>query len=161
MPKPVTIVLLGADRVGKSTIISNTLQKYLDQDRDAVALHFSGPQPHHSNPIEQYTVPFDSVLETMPEFILCDRGFSEVCFYDKFRRHVNISHEWAQAAESYFVDKSQAVHVFFVKRSWEWCLPHHKMEVQDLYPGCSAWFKRNQLEMRKAEHYAYYEYMEN
>ncbi len=161
MSKPVTVVLLGADRVGKSTIATNTIKELGRQNFDASFLHFSGPQPHHSTPIQQYLEPFDSVRETMPEFIVCDRGFSEVCFYDKFRRHVDISQEWAQAAESYFLEKSQKVHVFLVKRSWEWSKPHHKIEVLSLYPDCSAWFVKNQLAMREAEHYAYYEYMEN
>lgn len=159
MSRPVTAVLLGADRVGKSTIVSNTIERFRRKDVDATALHFSGPQPHHSSPIQQYIGPFDSVIETMPEFVICDRGFSEVCFYDEFRRRITISHEWAQSAESYFLERSQRLHVFLVERDWEWSQPHHLTEVMNQYPNASAWWIRNQMEARKAEHYAYYNYM--
>lgn len=160
MSKPTTAVILGADRVGKSTLISYALERFKRRDVDAMTLHFSGPKPHHSSPIEQYIEPFDIALDSMPEFILCDRGFSEVCFYDRFRRHVDISHEWAQAAESYFLCKSKAVHVFLLKRSWEWSKPHHIKEIVEQQPDATAWWIKNQLEMREAEHYAYYEYMQ-
>jgi hypothetical protein len=161
MSKPVTVVLLGADRVGKSTIIWNTLERFRRRDIDATSLHFSGPKPHHTNPIEQYIEPFDSALETMPEFILCDRGFSEVCFYDDFRRHIPISHEWAQAAESYFMKRSSDVKVFLLKREWEWSQPHHLVEVREQYPDATAWWIKNQMKAREAEHHAYYDYMHN
>jgi len=159
--KPIIIVVLGADRVGKSTIVSKTLEQYKDIGTDATALHFSGPQPHHNSPIEQYTQPLDTVLDTMPEVIICDRGFSEVTFYDKFRRHVDISEEWAFAAESYFASRASKVHVFLFKRSWEWSRPHHIVEIREQYPAATPYFIRNQLLMREAEHLAYYEYMED
>jgi len=159
--KPIIIVVLGADRVGKSTIVSNTLKQYKDIDIDATALHFAGPQPHHNSPIEQYTQPLDAALDIMPEVVICDRGFSEVTFYDKFRRHVDISEEWAFAAESYFLSKASNVHVFLLKRSWEWSRPHHIKEIKEQYPSSTPYFIRNQLLMREAEHYAYYEYMED
>ena len=46
--KPAIIVVLGADRVGKSTIVSNTLEQFKAKNTDVVALHFAGPQPHHN-----------------------------------------------------------------------------------------------------------------
>jgi hypothetical protein len=161
MSKPVTAVLLGADRVGKSTIIQNTLERIQRRNLDATALHFAGPKPFHSTPIDQYIEPFDQALESMPEFVLCDRGFSEVCFYDKFRRHIDISYEWAQAAESYFMEKSSVIKVFLVERDWEWSEPHHIAEVKEQYPDATAWWIKNQVNARKAEHYAYYDYMHN
>lgn len=124
-----------------------------------MSLHFSGPQPYHSSPIEQYTTPFDLARESYPEVVVCDRGFSEVCFYDKFRRHVDLSPEWAQSAESYFLEHSARVHVFLVKREWEWSKPFHVEEVLEQNPTATAWWVKNQLKMREAEHYAYYEYM--
>jgi hypothetical protein len=161
MSKPVIVVVLGADRVGKSTLVEKTKEEFQKQNIDATTLHFSGPRPHHDSPIQQYIEPLDLTLDSMPEVILCDRGFSEVCFYDKFRRHVDISEEWAQAAESYFSSKASKVHVFMVKREWEWSKPHHIVEIKQEQPDASLYYIRNQLAMREAEHYAYYEYMEN
>lgn len=159
--KPTIVVILGADRVGKSTIVSNTFEQFTDNDIDAAVLHFSGPHPHHNSPIEQYLQPLESVLDTMPEVVICDRGFSEVCFYDKFRRHVDISEEWAFAAESYFASQATKVHVFLIKRPWEWSKPHHTIEIKDQHPNATPYFIRNQLLMREAEHHAYYKYMED
>ncbi len=161
MSKPVIIVVLGADRVGKSTLVTRTLEEFESQNIDATALHFSGPKPQHNSPIVQYIEPLETVLQTSPDVIICDRGFSEVCFYDKFRRHVAISEEWAHAAESYFSAKASKVHVFMVKRDWEWSRPHHIVEIRQQEPDASLYYVRNQLEMRRAEHYAYYEYMED
>lgn len=161
MSRPVTAVLLGADRVGKSTIVKNTIDRFGRKDVDAIALHFSGPQPNHSSPIQQYIEPFESVLEMMPEFVICDRGFSEVCFYDEFRRHITISPQWAQSAESYFLERSSRLHVFLVERDWEWSEPHHLAEVLEQYPDATAWWVKNQMKAREAEHYAYYDYMHN
>jgi hypothetical protein len=161
MSKPITVVILGADRVGKSTIATNTVKKLEADEYDATLLHFSGPQPYHSSPIQQYIEPFNLACETYPQVIVCDRGFAEVAFYDKFRRHIDISHEWAQSAESYFLEKSLDVRVFIVRRDWEWSQPHHVAEILDQHPDATAWFVKNQLEMRRAEHYAYYEYMQD
>jgi hypothetical protein len=159
--KPTIIAVLGADRVGKSTIVSNTLEQFRSKGIDATSLHFAGPQPHHDSPIEQYTQPLESVLDSMPEVVICDRFGAEVCFYDKFRRHVDISEEWAFAAESYFASKASKVYVFLIKRPWAWSKPHHVIEIKEQYPNATPYFIRNQLLMREAEHYAYYEYMED
>ena len=158
---PTIIAVLGADRVGKSTLVSDTLSRFRDENIDAVSLHFAGPQPSHNSPIEQYTAPLESVLDTLPEVVICDRGFSEVCFYDKFRRHVDISEEWAFAAESYFFSRAAKIHVFLLKRDWEWSKPHHVIEIKQQHPNATPYFIRNQLLMREAEHHAYYEYMED
>lgn len=131
---------------------------------DAKSLHFSGPKPHHHNPIQQYIDPLDELVihsNYPPQVIVCDRGFSEVCFYEKFRRNITISEEWAMAAESYFSSKSEEMQVFMIKRPWEWSKPHHIEEINQLYPEATKYFISNQLMMRKAEHEAYYEYMEN
>jgi hypothetical protein len=162
MSKPVTIVLLGPDRVGKSTIVANTVNDLRKKDLDVKELHFSGMRPHHHTPIEQYIEPFNNAIEDMAEVIVCDRGFSEVCFYDKFRRNIEISEEWAQSAESYFSAYSSSLHVFLVKRPWEWSLPFHIEEIEFLSRGSdmSKFAKALQLDNRRREHDAYYDYME-
>lgn len=161
MSNPKTIVVLGADRVGKSTIVSKTLEQYRSEGIDAVSLHFSGPQPHHNSPIEQYIQPFNLALDSSPEVVICDRFGAEVSFYDKFRRNINTSEEWARSAESYFASKSSKISVFMIKRSWEWAYPHHVKELNLIYPEATLYFISSRLEARKAEHHAYYEYMGN
>jgi hypothetical protein len=161
MTKPIIVSVLGADRVGKTTAV-NMLAQDLDQKMavKSTKLHFSGPQPHHNSPIEQYITPLDEALNSSPRVIICDRGFSEVCFYEKFRRHIDISEEWAIAAESYFLSKSMNTHVFLIRREWEWCKYHHHLEIVQQFPDASPYFINNQLLIREKEHFAYYDYME-
>lgn len=158
---PRTIVVLGADRVGKSTIVENTRNDLVARDVCVRALHFSGPQPHHHTPIQQYIDPFQSALEEKAQVVICDRGFSEVCFYEKFRRNLEISEEWANSAESYFSAYSETIKVFLVERTWEWSLPHHIVELGLLYPNCSDYYLEMQLKARQKEHEEYYAYMKD
>lgn len=158
---PRTIVVLGADRVGKSTIVKNTQEELVSRDVCVRTLHFSGPQPHHHTPIQQYLDPFQSALEEKAQVVICDRGFSEVCFYEKFRRHIEISEEWANSAESYFSAYSETIKVFLVERTWEWSLPFHIIELNTLYPGCSDYYLEMQLKAREKEHEEYYSYMKD
>ena len=161
MSKPNVICVLGADRVGKTTIISNTYKGLVEKKYDVKLLHFSGQKPHHDSPIQQYIEPFSQALEAGHPVILCDRGFSEVCFYDKFRRHVDTPESFANEAEKFFTENSNEIAVVMVKRKWEWSRPHHIEEIKQLHPDVSeyglSWF----LEQREKEHYAYYEYMED
>lgn len=93
--------------------------------------------------------------------MICDRGFSEVCFYEKFRRNLEISEEWANSAESYFSAYSETIKVFLVERTWQWSLPHHIIELKSLYPGCSDYYLEMQLKARQKEHEEYYAYMKD
>ena len=161
MPSPKTIVLLGADRVGKSTIIENTRLELVSRDVCVRTLHFSGPKPHHHTPIQQYLEPFQSALDENAEVVLCDRGFSEVCFYEKFRRNLEISEEWANSAESFFASHSFDIRVYLVERPWEWTIPLHILEISTLYPDCSDYFMDMQLKVREKEHREYYSYMKD
>lgn len=158
---PQTIVILGADRVGKSTIVENTKNDLIARDICVRALHFSGPKPHHHTPIQQYLDPFQSALAEEAEVVICDRGFSEVCFYEKFRRHIEISEEWANSAESFFSAYSSNIKVFLIERTWEWSLPFHIIEIGTLYPECSDYYLEMQLKARHKEHEEYYAYMKD
>lgn len=160
--KPVIAVILGADRVGKSTAISKLkAQLESSHDLDVSLLHFSGPQPHHHSPIQQYIDGLDTLLQGWtPQVILCDRGFSEVCFYDKFRRNIDTSEEWALASESYFASKAFKIKVFLLKKEWEVCKPFHLKEIKEQNPDSSLYYQSCVLRSREIEHYTYYNYMD-
>lgn len=158
---PRIIAVLGPDRVGKSTFVENSYN-VISEFSSVSKLHFSGPKPHHNDPITQYIEPLNKVMSSeSPEYILCDRGFSEVCFYEKFRRNIIISPEWAVAAESYFASSSKTIDVLMVERSWNWARNHHIDELDQLFPEASSYWKRNQLLVREEEHRQYYNYMRN
>lgn len=158
---PRIIAVLGPDRVGKSTLVDNSYN-VINEFANVEKLHFSGPQPHHNSPIEQYIEPLNKVTSRdTAEYILCDRGFSEVCFYEKFRRNIIISPEWAVAAESYFFAVSKSLDILVVERDWEWAKENHIKEINELFPSATPYYKRNQLLVREEEHKQYYAYMKN
>lgn len=154
------LLVLGPDRVGKSTLI-NKLSEYLILDsKKHLVLHFDGPKPHHSTPIHQYILPINKALDMGSEWVLCDRGGAEVCFYEKYRRNIDIDHAWTQRFEEY-VETNFAWHkTILIKRDWEWCRPRHIEEINRLWPNCTDYWRNSQLNMRKAEHECYYEYMD-
>lgn len=158
---PRIVAVLGPDRVGKSTFVENsyaTISEFTKVEK----LHFSGPQPHHNNPIDQYIEPLNKIMAAnAAEYILCDRGFSEVCFYEKFRRNIVISEQWAVAAESYFFSVSKSIDILVIERDWEWAKKNHIKEIEELYPKASPYYKRNQLLVREEEHVQYYNYMKD
>lgn len=158
---PRIIAVLGPDRVGKSTLIENSYN-VINEFSSVSKLHFSGPKPHHNDPITQYIEPLNKAISSgSPEYILCDRGFSEVCFYEKFRRNIIISPEWAVAAESYFFSVSKSLDILIVERSWEWAKENHIKEIDELFPDATSYYKRNQLLVREEEHRQYYAHMKN
>lgn len=161
MMSPKTIVVLGADRVGKSTIVANTEKDLIARDICVKTLHFSGPKPDHHTPIQQYIDPFCKALEDQAQVVICDRGFSEVCFYERFRRRIDISEEWANSAESFFAAYSSDIKVYLIERDWEWSLPFHIIEISSMYPDCSDYFMKMNLQARKKEHEEYYSYMKD
>lgn len=158
---PRIIAVLGPDRVGKSTLVENSYST-ISEFAKVEKLHFSGPQPHHNNPIDQYIEPLNKAMAgNSAEYILCDRGFSEVCFYEKFRRNIVISEQWAVAAESYFFSVSKSIDILVVERDWDWAKKNHIKEIEELYPKASPYYKRNQLLVREEEHVQYYNYMKD
>lgn len=169
---PYIITVLGPDRVGKSTLVNNLKSTAIASNKfeSVDCLHFSGPKPYHNDPIQQYLIPFNSYLKktidtnsVSDNLLLCDRGFSEVCFYDSFRRNIDINDEWAMSAESYFYENCKDIEVFLISRDWDWCLPHHEKEIleQHKHEWISLWHMNNLLSVRKKEHKAYYDYMLN
>lgn len=162
-PKPPRILMFfGADRVGKSTLIAG-IEKILVGDGKKVKIaHFSGPKPHHHSPIEQYTEVLDPLFkEGFHDFILCDRCGSEVVFYDSWRRRVDTCEQWATSFESYIISRAPWPKILLLKRDWCDVKKFHEKEIVEEAGGrCSAYYMDMQLEGRKKEHQAYYEYME-
>jgi GTPase SAR1 family protein len=150
------IIVLGADRVGKSTLISS-LYSHFSKDYTTECLHFSGPQPHHNSPIDQYLLELERVKTS--ELVLCDRGGAEVCFYEKYRRNHNIPIRWAKLFEKYLKDNFTSFQYVLLKREWAWCMSKHVSEIMALNPDCTSWWLDLQLEVRRSEHIAYYKYM--
>lgn len=150
-------LLLGADRVGKTTAIKHIKEILKDCD----TYHFSGPSPEHNSPIDQYTIPLSKSFINNHKYILCDRGGCEVCFYEKYRRGIDIDISWAHSFESWCLSNFSDVYIILVKKDWGPLMRRrHLDEIEETWENCSAWFKKAQLMAREKEHQAYYEYMD-
>lgn len=159
---PKILMFFGADRVGKSTLIASIEKILVDDGKKVKIAHFSGPKPHHHSPIEQYTEVLDPLFkEGFYDFILCDRCGSEVVFYDSWRRRVNTSNQWALSFESYIISQAETARIFLVEKDWEEVEQYHIQEILDQTgKNCSQFYINMELETRRKEHYAYYDYMQ-
>lgn len=173
-PNSHIIFLLGADRVGKSTFAQNIHQSITqhgvqNKKINIIHCHFDGPKPHHNSPIEQYIEKIQPELNNTTldhclddKYFICDRGGAEVCFYEKYRRGLTIPETWAQSFESWALDKFTTVNTILLEANFEDILHRHENEINLTAPrNATAYWKQCQLDIRRAEHKAYYEYMHN
>lgn len=148
-------MILGADRVGKSTLVG-----HLQKELNGQIFHFSGPQPEHNSPIDQYIIPLSQSLSSPHENIICDRGGCEVCFYEAYRRGIEIDISWVHSFESWCLSNFSNVFVIVVRKDWDrLMIRRHLNELSELYPNATSWYKMSQLTARENEHNDYYEYM--
>lgn len=150
-----TVIVLGADRVGKSTLIKNT-ETLLDKSNHLSykTLHFSEVKPYHNSPIEQFMDRLSQIkVMGKPDILLCDRFSSDTIFYEE-HRHQTGAHdvELSRVVESVYMGESEHVSVIFLRPSWSSELEARHRE--ELMPG-SAWWVSRILEKRKQEHKNY------
>lgn len=164
MNKNHILFVLGADRVGKSTLV-NRIKTEMNKEINIHIFHFSGPQPHHNSPTDQYLIPLNQTLnkidqtENNTNLFLCDRGGAEVCFYEKYRRHIRIDQSWAQTFESWAAHTFLSFTTIFIEKHFDEIESRHIQEIDQLYPDCSPYWRLSQLASRENEHNAYYDYM--
>ena len=148
-------MILGADRVGKGTIVANTLA---NTSGNVKVQHFSAP-PDRDYPWEQY---YDFLNESFEGFkyALCDRGFPETYFYENFRNDMVLDIIDVNLLVEEFKSRFNKFNITIVKRDWQLILPHHISEIQ----AGIADFDSNEslnLDQRYVEYCAYYRVMEH
>ena len=78
------IMVLGADRVGKSTIVQDTIDS-LPDNVYGVSQHFTAPKIK-ANPMQQYIDFLKMPWEDFGvDYVFMDRGFPETVFYEDYR----------------------------------------------------------------------------
>jgi hypothetical protein len=150
------IIISGADRVGKSTLISNT-QAHLREQNCAV-YHHSAPPSQQANIFDMYREHVEEWLATDKQWCIFDRAYPCSFILEDHRRRnhghmddvVDLELEWLAD------DRFQVVHVS-VERPWSWSAKHHLVELKELFPEASPWFIRDEYAARMKEHKHYYE----
>lgn len=156
-----SIIVLGADRVGKTTAI-NSSRKILEAHSLSVTVcHFGGISPKHHGPMEQF-VDVLTGIDTMVDFLLIDRFAPDTLFYEPYRYQMPpVPYYTAQEPESMLLEMSAEVKMVIVEYRWDGVIElRHTEEILKLYPGCTEYWLKQQVEKRRKEHKKYYEFID-
>ena len=76
-------MFLGADQVGKSTLIKNCEKRWLKKFNPIHKMHFTGPKTE--DPWFEYNQYLATADQLNDGLFICDRGFPETYFYELMR----------------------------------------------------------------------------
>lgn len=159
------IVVLGADRVGKSTLIRKTEALCKSAAVSSHIWHFSEVKPWHHSPIDQFLKKFDEMKairqDLQPQYLLIDRFVSDTLFYEPYRnRFEKVDPSWARSVESGLLELSSSVEYVLLEHGWdEEMVKRHTEEIKREGKNAVSkyWIDLN-LEVRKKEHFEYYKH---
>ncbi len=156
-----SIIVLGADRVGKSTLISNTTKLMKEEGFNPLTAHFSSVKPEHNSPTEQFTNFLRGEDFLKADFLLMDRFVPDTLFYEQYRYQLpKIPDFYALSVENELLEVTGWIEVFIITHEWNKNLiERHEKEIAALWPGCSDYWLSAQVEKRRREHEAYYDHM--
>lgn len=156
-----SIIVLGADRVGKSTTIKNTEKLLRDAGYRVKTMHFTGIQPHHHSPVEQFSSALEHGVDSRElDYLLIDRFISDTLFYEPYRYKMpKIPTSFAIEAESHLYALTQNVKVAILTCDWsEKMQARHVTEILEKNPESSRYWIVNQVNKVRDEHEAYYKH---
>lgn len=154
-----SVIVLGADRVGKSTTVGNS-RKYLEEGGSSVVVcHFSGINPKHHSPVQQFVDTLTGINNTV-DYLLIDRFVSDTLFYEQYRYQFSPIPDYVtMEPESMLLGMSSRVRVVLIEHEWDIAIrTRHEHEIRTQWPGCTDFWVRGQLEKRRLEHESYYEH---
>jgi len=155
-----SVIVLGADRVGKSTTVEETCKLLSSAGYRHKVLHFSGIRPDHHSPVEQFVTPLSLVDVSRADYLLLDRFVSDTLFYEPRRKGFSpIGTAFATTVESLLLSISNRVDIVLIEKQWDdELIERHTDELLDQFPSCSRYWLSLNLEARRTEHIAYYEH---
>lgn len=157
------IIVLGPDRVGKSTLIESTKKSLVKGGYEVSCLHFREVQPHHHSPIDQYYDAFGGNFNRengYSDYFLIDRFVPDTLFYETHRANFpSIDPSLARTVESMLIDGCggiENIQVMHVCTPWSSEISdRHRTEILEKYPNCTEYWVRINLEKAEAEHQNY------
>ncbi len=158
-----TIIVLGADRVGKTTAIRNTSEQLKGYGSTITIAHFGAVNSKSHSPVQQFTDFIGSYDNRACDFLIFDRFVSDTLFYEPYRYQLPpIPHAYASEVESMLIEVSERLDVVLINHAWNGdMIERHRDEIVAESPGCTSYWMNAQLEKRRAEHEAYYEFTRN
>lgn len=156
-----SIIVLGADRVGKTTMVNNT-SAFLrnNADYDVQVMHFSEIKPWHHSPVDQFREALTNIEAPGPDILLIDRFVSDTLFYEETRRQMpGIDPACSQEPESLLLEISNRVDVVILQQGWtQELIDRHIYELRSTNPRATTYWINAQLELRMKEHQNYYKH---
>lgn len=161
-----SIIVLGPDRVGKSTLIENTQKSLRDGGYKILCAHFREVQPKHHSPIDQYNHLFDAYPESEFDYLLIDRFVPDTLFYETYRANFpQIDRSLARTVESKLIELSGEVsNIDVIHLAYQWSdeiASRHRAEILEKYPGCTEYWIDINLKRAQTEHEEYNEFVSN
>ena len=155
-----TIIVLGADRVGKTTMIRNTKKLLESFGSSVLVAHFSGIDPSHHSPIQQFTDSLSDVNSNGIDFLILDRFVSDTLFYEPYRAKMPpIPHEYSYEVESLLLSCSSRLDLVLIEHEWNSDIENrHREEIIEQYPKASHYWVHSQVKKREIEHREYYKF---
>lgn len=154
-----SVIVLGPDRVGKTSLINNTTAFLRNNtDFDVQTLHFSEIKPEHHSPVDQFRTVLTNIESPGPDFLFLDRFVSDTLFYEETRRQMpRIDPACSQEPESLLLEISNRVDVVILQQGWtQEIIDRHIWELRNKNPGATTYWVNSQLELRMKEHKNYY-----
>lgn len=158
-----TIIVLGADRVGKTTAVRNTSEMLKGYGSIVTVAHFGAVDPKSHSPVQQFTDFIGTYDNNSCDFLLFDRFVSDTLFYEPYRYQMPpIPDSYASEVESMLIESSERIDVVLVNHAWnEDMVKRHTEEIMSRDRGCTSYWVNAQLQKLRAEHEAYYRFTEN
>lgn len=164
-------ILLGADNVGKTTLINNSMKFCNDQLKlKPFYYHFSAPNkgrhPKDMYKSALYTNIRDAILDET-DILYIDRAWPESKFYELNRRGINITWESCfeveQAYKNFADVYGYQIHIYVMVKEWDFIEKFHIQELNKSKEFVLESNAKNQEPMelgaRKLEHQKYYRFM--
>lgn len=156
-----SIIFLGPDRVGKTSLIDVTAG-FLQQSAGVQVQveHFSGIKPHHHSPVEQFREKLEKIQSPGPHYLFLDRFVSDTLFYEEIRRQMPyIDPACSQEIESLLIEMSSSIDVVILNQVWnQELIDRHVAELKQIDHRASTYWINAQLELRLNEHKEYYKH---
>ena len=147
------IIVSGADRVGKSTLIEGLYRKYRGEARRA---HHNAPSRFTEEPYEYYKKDIAEFLVAKENVCIWDRGWPCSYILEQHREHTHDHLPEIVDLEIYVMTFGIKVLHLAVEKNWSWSAPHHLEELKLENPAASDWWIRNKYVNRMREHENYY-----
>jgi hypothetical protein len=156
-----SVIVLGADRVGKTTAIGNTRKHLESQGCSVTLVHFGGVSPSDHSPVQQFTDTLMGIDNTV-DYLILDRFVSDTLFYEPYRYQLPpIPKYIAHEPESMLLEMSERVSMVIIEHEWDGLIKErHEEEVRQLQPNCTSYWLAQQVQKRRIEHEKYYEHIE-